>query len=147
MRIDTGSEVTVIPNIFWEPNGKPKYTDLIEPFARKKNVEFIWSEKPQKPFDSLKVIMAKKPVVKVFDPKKAITLTTDASEHSISGMLSQEGHPIMYLNTEFNYSNIAKEALAFVWNNHNSPTIFNWKKFLLRSDHRSLKFIINPRKG
>ena len=55
--------------------------------------------------------MAKKPVVKIFDPKKDITLTTDASEHSISGILSQEGHPTMYLsrrltNTEFNYSNI-----------------------------------------
>ena len=51
----------------------PKYTDLTEPFAnlRKKNVEF-------------------KPVVKVFDPKKDITLTTDGSEHSISGILSQE---------------------------------------------------------
>ena len=53
----------------------PKHTDLTEPFAniRKKNVEFIWSEK-QKAFDRLKVIIAKKPVVKVFYPKKDITL-------------------------------------------------------------------------
>ena len=46
-------------------------------------------------------------------------LIIDASEHSISGILSQEGHQIMYLsrrlmNTEFNYSNIEKEALAIV---------------------------------
>ena len=34
--------------------------------------------------------MAKKPVVKIFYPKKYVTLTTDASEHSISGILSQE---------------------------------------------------------
>ena len=54
----------------------------------KKNVEFIWSEKQQKAFDRLNVIMAKKPVVKIFDPKKDIMLTTDASEHSISGILS-----------------------------------------------------------
>ena len=64
--------------------------------------------------------MAKKPVVKIFDPKKDITLTTDANEHSISGISSQDGHPIMYLsrrltNTESNYSNIEKEALAIVW--------------------------------
>ena len=61
--------------------------------------------------------MPKKPVVKIFDPKQDITLTTDASEYSISGLLSPEGHPIMYLsrrltNTEFNYSNIEKEALC-----------------------------------
>ena len=47
-----------------------------KPFAnlRKKNVEFIWLEKQQNNFDRLKVIMAKKPVVKVFDPEKDITL-------------------------------------------------------------------------
>ena len=57
--------------------------------------------------------MAKKPAVKTFDTKKDITLTTDASEHSISGILSQEWHLVIYLsrrqtNTEFNYSNKEK---------------------------------------
>ena len=105
-------------NFYWQYI--PKYTDLTEPSAnlRIKNIEFIWSEKQQKVFDILKVIMAKKPLMKIFNPKKDIMLTTDASEHSISGILSQEGHPIMYLsrltNTEFNYSNIEKEALAIV---------------------------------
>ena len=43
-----------------------KYTDLIESFAnlRKKNVEFIWSEKQLIAFDRLKVIMAKKPAIR-----------------------------------------------------------------------------------
>ena len=99
----------------------PKYTDFTEPFVnlRKRNVEFIGSEKQQKAFDRLKVIMAKKPIVKIFDQKKDITLTSNASERSISGILSQGGHPIIYLsrrltNTEFNYSNIEKETLAIV---------------------------------
>ena len=111
------------------------------PFAnlRKKNVEFIWSEKQQKAFDRLKVIMAKKLIVKFLVPKEDIMLTTYASEHSISGILSQEGHPIMYLsrrltNTEFNYSNIEKEALAIVWTTTRSL------------EKRSLEFIFNPRK-
>ena len=63
--------------------------------------------------------MAKKPAVKIFDLKKNITLTQDTIEHSISGILSRGGHPIMYLarlmNTEFDYSNLEKEALAIVW--------------------------------
>ena len=59
--------------------------------------------------------MAKKPVMKIFYPKKDVMLTTDASERSISGILSQEGDPIMYLSkrltdTEFDYSNIEKKA-------------------------------------
>ena len=64
--------------------------------------------------------MAKKPLVKIFDPQKDTTLTLNASEHSIFGILLPEGYPIMYLsrrltNTEFNYSNIEKEALSIVW--------------------------------
>ena len=130
----------------------PKYTDLTEPFAnlRTKNVEFISSEKQKKSFDRLKVIMAKKLVVKMFDPTKDITLTTDASEHSISGKLSQEGNPIMYLsgklkNTEFNYSIIEKETFAIVWTTSRA-WVFNWEKIILRSDHTPLEFIFNPRK-
>ena len=30
--------------------------------------------------------------------------------------------------------------------NHKSPTVFNWKKIILRSDHRPLDFTFNPRK-
>ena len=80
--------------------------------------------------------MAKKPIVKIFDPKKDITLTKDAREHSISGILSQEGHPIMYLsrgltNIEFNYSNIDKEALAIVWTITRARQFLIGKKFIL----------------
>ena len=127
--------------------------DLSELFAnlRKKNVEFIWSEKQQEAFDRLKVIIAKKTVVKTFHPNKDIMLTTDANEHSISGILSQEGYPIMYLsrrlvNTEFNYSNIKKETLAILWITTRSRQFLIGKKFLLISDHRPLEFIFNPRK-
>ena len=126
---------------------------MIEQFAnlRKKNVEFVWPDKQQKAFDKLKVILEKKPIVKIFDPKKDMTLTTDASEHSISGIISQEGHPIMYLsrrltNIESNYSNIEKEALAIVWTISRARQFLIGKKILLRSDHRPLEFILNPRK-
>ena len=87
--------------------------------------------------------------MKIFDLKKDITLTTDASEDSISGILSQ-GHPMMYLsrrltNTEFNYSNIKKEALTLVWTTTSARQFLIGKKSLLRNDHRPLEFIFNPR--
>ena len=129
----------------------PKYANLTQPFAnlRKKNVEFIWSEEQQKAFHRLKVIMAKKPVVTIFDPKKDITLIADASEHSISGILSQERHPIIYLsrrltNTDLNYSNIEKEVLAIVWITTRAWQFLIGKKFFW--DHRSSEYIFNPRK-
>ena len=38
-----------------------------------------------------------KPIVKIFDPKKEITLATDASELAVSAILLQD-HPIMSLS-------------------------------------------------
>ena len=107
-----------------------KYTDLNEPFSnlKKKNVEFIWSEKQQKAFDRLKVITAKKPVVKVFNPKKDITLTTNCKR-------------------TFNIWKDIRRSIGYCVDNHLSPAIFNWKKNSFEKTHRLLEFIFNPRKN
>ena len=49
-------------------------------------------------------------------------------------------------NTEFNYSNVKKEALAIVWTTTRARQFWIGKNFLLRSNHRLLEFIFNPRK-
>ena len=71
--------------------------------------------------------------MKIFDPKEDITLTTDASEHSISRILPQEGDLIMYLsrrltNAEFNYSNIEKKALGIAWTTNRARQFLIGKK-------------------
>ena len=76
--------------------------------------------KQNKAFEALKKALISKSVIKHFDPKKVVTLTTDASKRVIAAVISQEGHPIMYLSrklssAECNYSNIEKEVLAIVW--------------------------------
>ena len=131
----------------------PKYSELIEPFAhlRKKNNDFVWTGEQEKAFNKLKRALVEKPVVKVFDPKKELTLTTDASERAVSAILSQDNHPVMYLSrrltkAEINYSNIEKEALAIVWSTQRARQFLLGRKFLLKSDHRPLEFIFNPRK-
>lgn len=48
----------------------------------------IWTEEEPQTFDKLKLNHAKKPVVNIFDPRKKITLTTNASEHSIAVIAS-----------------------------------------------------------
>lgn len=97
---------------------------------RKKNVEFVWEETQQKTFDQLKLTFAKRPVVKIFD----ITLTTDTSEHSISRILSQEGHPIMYLsrrltNIELNYWNIERKFWQ-LYGHHKNASFLSGKIFV-----------------
>ena len=84
-----------------------------------KNVEFTWMQKQNKAFEALKKALTNKPVIKIFDPNREVTLTTDARERAIAAVVSQESHPIKHLSrklssAECNYSNIEREALAIV---------------------------------
>ena len=118
---------------------------------RKKNVEFTWMQKQNKAFKTLKKALTSKPVIQIFDPKKEVTLTTDANERAIAAVVSQEVHPIMYLSrklwsAECNYSNIEKEVLAIVWSMERAQKFLLGKKFLLKSDHKPLEFLLHLRK-
>ena len=100
----------------------PKFLDLIQPFVnlRKKKSEFKWGEKQDIAFNRVKKELMKKSVVKVFDPKKEIVHTTDATKLAVSAILSQNGYPFMYLSRKLtsakaNYFNTGKEALVIVW--------------------------------
>ena len=97
------------------------FEELTEPlnYLRRKNVPFAWTAWQQTAFEYLKKALYTYPVVQPFDASKESVLITDASETSISAVLTQEGHPAMYLlrkltQNERNYSNIEREALAIV---------------------------------
>ena len=107
-------------------------------------------QKQNKAFEALKKVLTSKPVLKIFDPKKEVTLTTGVSEHAIATVVSQEGHPIMYLSrkhllAECNYSNNENEALAIIWSMERTQNFLS-KKFFVKSDHKPLEFLFNPRK-
>lgn len=68
----------------------------------------FWTKERQITFDKLKSVLANKAVVKIFDHKKEITVTTDASEHWISGTLSNNVSIKMIEKAEFNYSTSRK---------------------------------------
>ena len=60
------------------------------------------------------------PIVQSFDVRKDTVLMMDTSEKSMSAILSQDDHPVMYLSrrltdAEQKYSNIEQEALAIIW--------------------------------
>ena len=117
----------------------------------RKNVPFTWGTSQQDAFDRLKMALCEYPVVQSYDTTKESIITTDASEKSISAVLTQEGHPIMYLSrrltdSESKYSNIKREALAIVWSMKRARHYLLGKKFLLRSDHKPLAYIFSPRR-
>ena len=110
----------------------------------------LHGHKQNKAFEALKKALISQPVIKIFDPKKEGTVTTDVNEHAIAVVVSQESHPIMYLSrklslTEYNYSNIEKEALTIVWSMERAQNFLLGKKFFLKSDHKPQEFLFNLR--
>ena len=54
-----------------------------------KNVPFHWNEETQNSFDSLKELLTSSPVLRAFDPKYPVTVTTDASKFALGAVLEQ----------------------------------------------------------
>ena len=90
-----------------------KFSAIIQPLhhLRRKDVEFSWKKEHQDAFDKVLRALASPPVLKSYDLHKPVTLTTDASEKAIGGVLTQDGHPVMFVSrvltkTEQRYSDV-----------------------------------------
>ena len=123
----------------------------ISDLRKKSESEFQWTDKCQRAFERLKSELVSKPVVQPYSLKKEVTITTDASEKAIGGVLSQEGHPVIYVSktlsqAEQRYSNIEREALAIVFVVKRLKQFLLGRKFNLETDHRPLEFIFAPNK-
>jgi len=127
---------------------KPLYT-----LTENKN-KFIWEEKCQDAFDELKRVLSSSPVLSFPREEGEFILDTDASNIGIGAVLSQkqEGKEkvIAYYSRvlnkpERNYCVTRRELLAIV----NSLKFFRHyllgRKFLIRTDHVSLKWLMSFR--
>lgn len=97
-------------------------------------------------FELCKELLTNAPILAYPDFKKQFTLTTDASNVSIAGVLSQSNRPIAYysrtLNSaEKNYSTIEKELLAILDSTkHFRPYLFG-QNFVIETDHNPLVWL------
>ena len=127
-------------------------TKLLNELKGKK--EWKWEEEHQKAFEELKERITSQPVLAL--PRKD-RVETDASEHAIGGVLSQEQEgkwkPIAFLSgmmqpVEQNYEIYDKELLAIV------EALAKWRQYLLDAaetfeiwtDHENLKYFREPHK-
>ena len=101
--------------------GLPKfYGRMIPDFATKMlplkeipKAEFRWEKEEQNAFENIKNELCANPLVQPYSLTKEATVTKDVSEKAIGGVLSQEGHPVIYVSrklsqAEQNYSNIER---------------------------------------
>ncbi len=132
--------------------------ELCEPLRRltRQNEPFVWTEDCRLSFETLKTRAATKLKIYIFDPSAPTTVTTDASDVGVGGVLSQHQAgrevPIAFASrtltkTERNYAANEKEALACVW------AVEHWEKyllgrhFLLQTDHQALESIFKEQGG
>ena len=103
----------------------------------------------QKAFEDLKNELSANPLVQPYSLQKEATVTIDASEKAIGGVLLQEGYPVIYVSrkltpAEQSYSNIKREALAIVFVYTRLKQLFLGRLFTLQTDHKPLKYLFAP---
>ena len=111
-----------------------------------KNKEFQWSNATSQAFKVIKVRMTEALVLRYPNFTKVFEVACDAAGVGISGVLSQEGHPIAFFSEKLNdtkrrYSIYDKEFYAIVqslhfWRLHLLPT-----EFVLFYDHQALRYL------
>lgn len=117
------------------------YATICRPLdqLKRKNVPFLWTEKQQKAFDTLKELFSKKPLLMQADPNKPFYLETDASAVATGAVLRQldengQLRPIGYISqalnpTQRNWQIYDRELFAII------RALQTWRHYLLGSPH------------
>ncbi|GFQ92414.1 retrovirus-related Pol polyprotein from transposon 412 [Trichonephila clavata] len=113
---------------------------------------FVWTEECEVAFTNLKEALTSAPILSYPDLDKQFILDSDASHANVGAVLSQEidgqERVIAYWSKcmskpERNYCVTRKELLAIVKAVENFHSYVYGRKFLLRTDHASLAWLLN----
>ena len=130
------------------------YSTLARPLIKltEKNVPFVWGEEQEEAWITLKKKMLEAPILAYPDPEENFILDTDASGYGVGAVLSQiqDGKERVIAfgsrtltKEERRYCTTRRELLAVVYFlKHYRHYLFG-KRFLLRTDHGSLRFLLN----
>ncbi|OMH84444.1 Retrovirus-related Pol polyprotein from transposon [Zancudomyces culisetae] len=119
---------------------------------RCKNKEWTWSETEEKALSNLKQALLDAPVLAHPDWERMFIVTTDASIDGIGAIISQKyesgERPIAYISRkttkhERNYSISHLEGLAVVWAVVKFKYYIWGRKFIIKTDHKSLLNLFN----
>ena len=109
-----------------------------------------WTSAQEKPFETLKTILASKTLLRLPDFQKHFILKTDASESGIESVLLQEYEgqkfPVAYVSKKLSscekgYSVIEKECLALLWAVKKFHMYLHEREFTLEIDHQQLVYL------
>jgi len=106
---------------------------------------FGWNEEASDSFDRLKEAMTKAPVLALPDFSKTFVIECDASGCGIGAVVMQDRRPIAYFSQALHGRNLKlstyeKEMLALVTSIQRWRPYLLGQRFVVRTDHRSLKY-------
>ena len=73
----------------------PDFATQMLPLNNMRNSDFSLVKMQQKAFEDIKIELCANPLVQLYSLQKEATVTTDASEKTIGGVILQEGHPVL----------------------------------------------------
>ena len=76
----------------------PHFATKMLPLNNMRNSDFSWGKMQQKAFEDIRNELCANPLVQPYSLQKEATVATDASQKAIGGVLSQEGHPVIYVS-------------------------------------------------
>ena len=126
------------------------FSSIAKPLMKltQKDIIFDWTPNFEKAFYDLKHALTTAPVLKFPNFKEQFVLTTDVSNQGPGAVLSQNGHPYLFISrtlnkAEGNYKNSEKELLATVWATKRLRQYLLGNKFKIQTDHRALVWLHN----
>ena len=126
----------------------------MKPLTRltEKYVKFVWSSDCDQAFEKLKTCLVNTPILVYPDLTKPLILDTDASGVGIGAVLSQKQgdkervvayYSRVLTKSERNYCVTRDELLAVIDSIKHFHTYLYGTKFVIRTDHGSLRWLVN----
>lgn len=136
----------------------PKLSLILSPMYQllKKDTKWCWNLACKQAFEKSKNAICSAKVLTHFDPSKPITVTCDASDEGISGILSHTKNdremPVFFVSrrlssAEKKYPILHREALAIVFAMEKFYKYVLGQKVSIITDHKPLLGIFNNKKG
>lgn len=134
----------------------PNFSTLIAPLLKlkketlnpKKSTKLSWTPNLVQTFEEIKNCIVNHTPLAMPDISKQFCVETDASDTGVGAVLLQNDTPVMYssrvfTSAEAKYSTYEKELLAIIFALKKFRDCLIGKKFILRTDHKPLKWLRN----